>query len=225
MAAVLVVKPDRDQAFVGCFAGQNVAPPRETVRRVLQFSARKRLGQYVAWKKLSSTTFEAVLVHQAARVQPWHEFDQGFLPAYLGAISEDVLSVQVCSLFLARVLLVQSHACSSSHKRSPEGQCQFAFPSDEACGITLLTIKGRFSPVNVQVRAREPFGHNFYSEETVMMAFDSQVWPVLTEVAEALGLDVKLGLPLEMLEHKPRSEYWKYLDSLHVCMLLLSGIA
>lgn len=58
-----------------------------------------------------------------------------------------------------------------------------------------------------------------------MMAFDSQVWPVLTEVAEALGLDVKLGLPLEMLEKKPRSEYWIYLDSLHVCMLILSGIA
>lgn len=117
------------------------------MRRVLQFSARKRLGQYVAWKKWSSTTTEAVLVHQTARVQPWRDFDESFLPAFLGAIPEDVLSVQVCSLFLARVLQVQSHACTSSHKRSPEGQCQFAFPSDEACAITSLTIKGRFSPV------------------------------------------------------------------------------
>ena len=129
--------------------GQTVAPPRETVRDVLQHSARNPLGQYVPWKAMSTCTTEAALVHQAARVQPWRDFDESFLPAFLAAIPEDVL--------------------------------------------------------NVQVRAREPFGHNFYSEETVMMAFDDQVWPVLTEVAKALGLDVKLGLPLEMLEHKPRS--------------------
>ena len=105
---------------------------------------------------MSTSTTEAALVHQAARVQPWHDFDESFLPAFLGAIPEDVLRVQVCSLFLARVLILHSHACTSSHQRSLEPQCHFVFPSDEACTDEactpiLLTISNCCSPVLLQM--------------------------------------------------------------------------
>ncbi|KAK9917527.1 hypothetical protein WJX75_005328 [Coccomyxa subellipsoidea] len=86
---------------------------------------------------MSTSTTEAALVHQAARVQPWHDFDESFLPAFLGAIPEDVL--------------------------------------------------------RVQVHAREPFRYPFYSEETVILAFDSHVWPVLMEAAPTDFCTMDLG--------------------------------